>query len=260
VSTPPDPWADLARLTPARIALGRTGASLPTREVLAFAHAHALARDAVTTPLELERTLQAVEGLGLVALPAESAAPDRATYLRRPDLGRRLSDESRRRLAGAGRAPCDLAIVIADGLSSTAVHAHATNLVAALQPAVAEAGWRLGPVVVARQGRVALGDEVGEILGARLVLLLVGERPGLSSPDSLGAYITFTPKVGCTDAERNCVSNIRPEGLGYAAAAFKIAWLAREALRLSLTGVELKDESDAGGRPQIGLGDPRLPK
>lgn len=260
MSTPPDPWADLTRLTPARIALGRTGASLPTREVLAFAHAHALARDAVTTPLELERTLEAIEALGLAAFPVESAAADRATYLRRPDLGRRLSEVSRRRLAGTAKGACDLAIVIADGLSSTAVHAHAAELVAALQPAIRKAGWRLAPVVVARQARVALGDEVGDVLGARLVVLLVGERPGLSSPDSLGAYITLAPRVGRTDAERNCVSNIRPEGLSYVAAAFKIAWLAREALRLGLTGVALKDESDTDGRPQIGPGDPRLPQ
>jgi len=260
VITPPDPWANLARLTPARIALGRTGASLPTREVLAFAHAHSLARDAVKTPLELEQTLEAIETLGLAAFPVESAAPDRATYLRRPDLGRRLSEVSRGRLAGTVKGACDLAIVVADGLSSTAVHAHAAELVAALQPAIRKAGWRLAPVVVARQARVALGDEVGEALGARLVVVLVGERPGLSSPDSLGAYITLAPRVGRTDAERNCVSNIRPGGLSYVAAAFKIAWLAREALRLGLTGVALKDESDARGRLQIGPGDPRLPQ
>ena len=244
----------MRRLTPARIALGRTGASLPTREVLAFAHAHALARDAVTTPLELERTLQAVEALGLVAIPAESAAPDRATYLRRPDLGRRLSDESRARLAAAANGPCDIAIVVADGLSSPAVHAHAAPLLDAFKPLADAAGWRLGRVAVARQARVALGDEVGEILRARLVVLLVGERPGLSSPDSLGAYITFAPRVGRTDAERNCVSNIRAEGLSYQAAAFRIAWLARAALRLGLTGVDLKDDSDLDALPAPAAG------
>ncbi|WP_293905144.1 ethanolamine ammonia-lyase subunit EutC [Phenylobacterium sp.] len=244
MSPPPDPWSRLARLTPARIALGRTGASLPTREVLAFALAHAQARDAVTTPFDSARTAHDIEALGFRTLEATSQAVDRATYLRRPDLGRRLSETSRQRLAQAAKAPCDLAVVVADGLSSTAVHAHAAALLGALQPVIDAANWRVGPIVVASQARVALGDEVGEILQARLVILLVGERPGLSSPDSLGAYITFAPRVGRTDAERNCVSNIRGAGLSYAAAAFKIGWLAREALRLELTGVALKDESD----------------
>jgi ethanolamine ammonia-lyase small subunit len=240
----PDPWTVLRRHTPARIALGRTGSSLPTAEVLGFALAHAQARDAVHAPFEAEATVAAIEALGLEAVIVESAAPDRASYLRRPDLGRTLSDAARAALAARARGVCDLVIVVADGLSSTAVHAHAALLVEALLPAVREAGWRLGPVVVARQARVALGDAVGELLGARLAILLVGERPGLSSPDSLGAYITFEPRTGRTDAERNCVSNIRGEGLSYDAAAFKLAWHAREALRLGLTGVGLKDESD----------------
>jgi ethanolamine ammonia-lyase small subunit len=239
----PDPWTTLRRHTPARIALGRTGSSLPTSEVLGFALAHAQARDAVHAPFEAEATAAAIQALGLETVIVDSAAPDRAAYLRRPDLGRTLSQAGRGALSPA-RGPYDLAIVIADGLSSTAVHAHTAPLVEALLPAIREAGWRLAPVVIARQARVALGDAVGELLGARLVILLVGERPGLSSPDSLGAYITFAPKVGRTDAERNCVSNIRAEGLGYDAAAFKLAWHAREALRLGLTGVALKDESD----------------
>lgn len=240
----PDPWTALRRHTPARIALGRTGSSLPTSEVLGFALAHAQARDAVHAPFEAEATAAAIEALGREAVIVDSAAPDRATYLRRPDLGRTLSEAGRAALAARTRGACDLAIVVADGLSSTAVHAHAAPLVQALLPAVEAAGWRLAPVVVARQARVALGDAVGEVLGARLVIVLIGERPGLSSPDSLGAYITFAPKVGRTDAERNCVSNIRAEGLGYEAAAFKLSWHAREALRLGLTGVGLKDESD----------------
>ncbi|KQY27458.1 ethanolamine ammonia-lyase [Caulobacter sp. Root487D2Y] len=244
----PDPWTALRRHTPARIALGRTGSSLPTSEVLGFALAHAQARDAVHAPFAAEATAAAIEALGPQTVIVDSAAPDRATYLRRPDLGRTLSDAGRAALVARTRGACDLAIVIADGLSSTAVHAHAAPLVEALLPAVEEAGWRLAPVVVARQARVALGDVVGELLGARLVILLVGERPGLSSPDSLGAYITFAPKVGRSDAERNCVSNIRAEGLSYPAAAFKLAWHAREALRLGLTGVALKDESDTAAR------------
>lgn len=241
METPPDPWSRLAALTPARIALGRTGVSLPTREVLAFALAHARARDAVTIPLDRQAAAEAVEALGLRTLSVESAAPDRATYLRRPDLGRRLSAESRARLETAARGPCDVAVVVADGLSSTAVQAHAAPLLAALTPRLN--GLRLAPIVMASQARVALGDEVGEVLRARLMILLVGERPGLSSPDSLGAYLTFAPSVGRTDAERNCVSNIRPQGLAYETAAFRIAWLAREALRLGLTGIALKDDS-----------------
>jgi ethanolamine ammonia-lyase small subunit len=241
---PPDPWTALRAHTPARIALGRCGASLPTHEVLAFSLAHAQARDAVHTAFSAHAVAEAIEALGLATLPVDSAAPDRATYLRRPDLGRRLSDDSRALLAARTPKPIDLAIVVADGLSSTAVHAHAAPLIAALLPLVRAEGWSLAPVVIANQARVALGDEVGERLGARLVLLLVGERPGLSSPDSLGAYLTFAPKVGLTDAARNCVSNIRGEGLSYAQAAFKLAWLAREALRLGESGVALKDESD----------------
>ncbi len=246
---PPDPWTALRRHTPARIALGRTGASLPTHEVLAFSLAHAQARDAVHTPFDIQAVTDAVAGLGLAVLPVESAAPDRATYLRRPDLGRQLSEASRAALERAPRRPADLAIVVADGLSSTAVHAHAAPLIAALLPLIRAEGWSLSPVVVAHQARVALGDAVGERLGARLVLLLVGERPGLSSPDSLGAYLTFAPRVGLTDAARNCVSNIRTEGLSYDQAAFKLVWLAREALRLGQTGVALKDESDTATLP-----------
>ncbi|MEO8114891.1 MAG: ethanolamine ammonia-lyase subunit EutC [Phenylobacterium sp.] len=258
MNPPPDPWAHLAALTPARIALGRSGASLPTREVLAFSLAHARARDAVHAPFDAERLATEIEQLGLKTLRVESAAPDRATYLRRPDLGRRLSEDSQARLAARAATPCDLALVVADGLSSPAVHAHAPAVLAALKPGIEAAGWRLPPVVIANQGRVALGDQVGELLGARLVILLVGERPGLSSPDSLGAYITFAPRVGRTDAMRNCVSNIRSAGLSHDQAAFRILWLAREALRLGHTGVDLKDESDlrslapAGGGKTLG--------
>jgi ethanolamine ammonia-lyase small subunit len=232
--TPPDPWSALRDLTSARIALGRAGASLPTHEVLAFALDHARARDAVHLDFDASGVASRIEALGLATLAVDSAAPDRPTYLRRPDLGRRLAPASAARLDGVATRGSDLAIVVADGLSSAAVHAHAAPLIAALQPHVAREGWRLAEVVLARQARVALGDEIGERLGARLVV---------SSPDSLGAYITFAPRVGRSDAERNCVSNIRPAGLGYEEAAFRIAWLAREALRLGLTGVALKDDS-----------------
>lgn len=238
------PWPALRRFTEARIGLGRAGSALPIKEVLNFAMAHAQARDAVTTPIDWAPIEAEMQRLGLESVRVGSAAPDRDTYLRRPDLGRRLSPQSRQRLAGVAGAPPDLLIVVADGLSSTGVAANAASLIGALLPLVQKNGWKLGPVVLASQGRVALGDEAGEILNARAVLVLIGERPGLSSPDSLGAYLTFGPRVGRKDGERNCVSNIRRGGLGADEAAFKINWLLREAFRRSLTGVALKDESD----------------
>ncbi len=251
-----DPWERFARHTPARIALGRTGASLPTREVLRFALAHAQARDAVHTAFEVEETRSGIAALGFDTVRVTSAAPARDTYLRRPDLGRRLSDESRAALAAQARPPVDLALVVADGLSSAAVHAQALGFLAAFKPWIEREGWSLAPVVLAEQARVALGDEAGELLRARAVLVLIGERPGLSSPDSLGLYLTFAPRPGRSDAERNCISNVRAEGLSHADAAFKLAWLLREALRRSLTGVALKDDSDlllSDGRPPPSL-------
>ncbi|WP_029004619.1 ethanolamine ammonia-lyase subunit EutC [Azorhizobium doebereinerae] len=254
--SPRDPWQGLARHTPARIALGRTGASLPTAEVLKFSLAHALARDAVHTPFDAAATGAAVRALGFDTLDVASAAPARDTYLRRPDLGRRLSQDSRALLAARPPEPVDLALVVADGLSSAAVHAQAVPFLAALKPWIAREGWTTSPVVVAREARVALGDEVGALLNARAVLVMIGERPGLSSPDSLGLYLTFAPKVGASDAQRNCISNVRAEGLSHEAAAFKLAWLLKEAFRRGLTGVELKDESDEAlvdGRPPLRL-------
>lgn len=240
-----DPWShQLARLTPARVALGRAGASLPTRELLAFALAHATARDAVHQPLDTGQMQRAVSELGFATCLVESAASSREIYLRRPDLGRRLSDASRTLLKAAPSTPCDLAIVVADGLSAAAVDAQAVPLLAAFQPWIARAGWRVSTVAIAREARVALGDEIGELLRAQAVAVLIGERPGLSSPDSLGVYLTFAPRVGRTDAERNCISNIRGEGLSYEVAAFKLAWLLGEALTRRLSGVSLKDESD----------------
>jgi len=248
-----DPWAKLARFTPARIALGRAGASLPTREVLQFALAHARARDAVHAGLDASGIARGLAELGLETIEVASDATDRALYLRRPDYGRRLSQVSRALLEARGGEPVDLALVVGDGLSAAAVHAHAVALVAAILPHVKSLKLSLGPLVIAHGARVALGDEIGALLRTRLVAVLIGERPGLSSPDSLGVYLTFDPKPGRSDAERNCLSNIRAEGLGYELAAFKLAWLAREALRRSLTGVALKDESDlalAGQVPQ----------
>jgi ethanolamine ammonia-lyase small subunit len=236
-----NPWAHLRAHTPARIALGRAGPAVPTREVLAFGLAHAHARDAVHQALDVDALEARLRADGYSPMSVRSAAPDRATYLTRPDLGRRLDEDSARSLASRAGSP-EIAVAIEDGLSAIAVQEHAAPLLAELR-AIAPSRWSAVPVVVARQGRVALGDEIGERLAARLVVVMIGERPGLSSPDSLGLYITYAPRVGRTDAERNCISNVRPEGLSYAAAAGKLDWLAGEALRRGLTGVALKDES-----------------
>jgi len=238
-----DPWAELRRHTPARIGLGRVGTSLPTHEVLRFAAAHAQARDAVHVPLDVPALVAALQADGWPTLEVASRAPTRDAYLRRPDWGRRLDDDSAARLQAAAGAPVDLVVVAADGLSAVAVQRHVPALLRALRAALG-GELSLGPLVVARQARVALADEVGELLGARLVLILLGERPGLSSPDSVGAYLTHAPRVGTTDAQRNCVSNIRPEGLAFDVAARRLAWLAREALRRRLSGVALKDDSE----------------
>ena len=229
--------ARLRRLTPARVGLGRTGAGQTTADVLAFAMAHARARDAVHDALDVDALAAQVEALGHSVWRVQSAVTDRQLYLLRPDLGRALAADAQ--LPSAG--PVDLAIVLADGLSAGAVQTHATPVLAALVSRLE--GLRIGAVVIATQARVALGDEIGHRLRARAVLVLIGERPGLSSPDSLGAYLTFDPRPGRTDAERNCVSNIRPEGLSYDEAAFKLAWLIGEAMRRQLTGVDLKDDS-----------------
>ncbi len=253
-----DPWQSFARHTPARIALGRTGASLPTQEVLRFSLAHAQARDAVHMPFDAETVDREIRALGFETLRVESAAPARDIYLRRPDLGRRLSEASREKLAARDSKPVDLAIVVADGLSAAAIHAQTAPFLAAFKPWIEKEGWSLAPVAVASQARVALGDEVGALLKARALVVLVGERPGLSSPDSLGLYLTLGPRVGRSDAERNCISNVRAEGLSHPLAAFKLAWHVRAALRLGLTGVGLKDESDlllVNGAPPAALHD-----
>jgi ethanolamine ammonia-lyase small subunit len=236
----------LTSLTEARVGLGRVGASMPTSEVLRFSHAHARARDAVHADVDMEDLARAVAALGLRSVSRRSAAPDRATYLRRPDLGRRLSDEDRALAvadgAGAFEAAPDVAIVIADGLSATAVQRNAVPFLAALLPLLGTAGLSVGPVALVRHARVAIGDEIGARLKARLVLVLIGERPGLSAADSLGAYLTHAPEPGRTDAERNCISNIRDGGLLPALAARKAAWLIRESLRRGISGVSLKEE------------------
>lgn len=250
----PDPWAALTASTPARIALGRAGPGLPTRASLAFALDHARARDAVHETLD---TLALSTQLGMPVLVVESAAADRTTYLTRPDLGRQLSTASAASLSA--EVPCDLVIVLADGLSARAARAQGPAVIAAIQTELSDLA--LGPVVVATQARVALGDEVGAALKARYAAVLIGERPGLSTPDSLGIYLTRNPAVGRTDAERNCISNIHGGGLSAKEAAHRLAWLLREAERLGVTGVELKDES---GTDQVRLTGPasgsQLPK
>lgn len=234
MSTPPTLWRDLRRFTPARVALGRVGNGLPTAAHLEFQAAHAAARDAVHAELNVEQLAADLAAAGLSSTTIHSACPDRRTYLLRPDLGRRLAEGESARLS---RTP-GIAFVVADGLSATAVQRHAAPLLAQVMPALGATG----PVVIARQGRVALGDEIGAALGADAVAVLIGERPGLSTPDSLGLYLTWQPRPGRTDAERNCISNIRPEGLPIPEAAAKLLWLIAAMRRLGLTGVALKDE------------------
>lgn len=242
-----DPWQGLSALTPARIAIGRAGGSLPTREVLSFALAHAQARDAVHAHFDRAEIAGRLRQLGLDPVEVESRARDRATYLRRPDLGRQLDEASRGRIESATDGKdCDLAIMIGDGLSAIAAAAHAPTVVGALLPHLKTLGLKLGPVVVAEGARVALGDAVGALLRARLVAVLIGERPGLSAADSLSVYLTFAPRSGRTDAERNCISNIRPGGHPPDAAAQNLAWLIDAALELQVTGVALKDQSGHG--------------
>jgi ethanolamine ammonia-lyase small subunit len=239
----------LRDLTPARVGLGRAGGGLPTDALLAFTLDHARARDAVHTAFEVPRLARGLGELGLEAADVRSRARDRKDYLRRPDLGRMLDETSQQLLASGNGEPCQLAVVIGDGLSPSAVNAHAVELVRSLIPRLAFDGIEIGCAVVASGARVALGDEIGAIVGARMLLMLIGERPGLSSSDSLGAYLTFGPRIGRTDAERNCISNIHGAGLGYDEAAARIAWLVREGLAREVTGVALKDES-GGGTPQ----------
>jgi ethanolamine ammonia-lyase small subunit len=224
-------------VTRARIGLGRSGDAIPTRHSLDFQYAHAQARDAVGG--RADWAALAASLAPLPSLSVRSAAADRATYLRRPDLGRRLADDAPALPAG----PYDAVFVIADGLSAAAVQLHAVPTVLAIGARLD--GWTIGPTVLAEQGRVALGDDVGARMRAGMVVVLIGERPGLSVPNSLGAYVTFEPQIGRRDAERNCVSNIHADGLSYVAAADRIAWLMLEARRLRLTGVGLKENASA---------------
>jgi ethanolamine ammonia-lyase small subunit len=246
-----DPWQDLKQFTQARIALGRTGSSLTTQAVLDFSCAHAMARDAVHLALDVNSLADQLHEQGLKTLQVHSRATDRHSYLLRPDFGRRLDEASVSFLKDYSRQhhseqPIDLLLVVGDGLSSMAIAQQAPKLIAEIQLQI-PSHWTLGPIVVAQQARVALADEVSELLNARTVAMLIGERPGLSSPDSLGVYLTYNAKVGRTDADRNCISNVRPQGLIFAAAAKKLLWLCEAATRMGCSGVALKDESDGGG-------------
>ena len=242
--TPPAPttparWIELRRFTPARVALGRAGNGLPTGAHLAFQAAHAAARDAVHAALDIATLRADLAARGIDSVAVRSEAADRGQYLLRPDLGRRLRAADRPSLTPR---PGAFAFVVCDGLSATAVARHAAAVLARVVPALRAQGIAVAPVVVAEQGRVALGDELGEALGAAAVAVLIGERPGLSAADSLGIYLTWQPRRGRTDAERNCISNIRPAGLSPAAAGEKLLWLIGAMRRLRQTGVGLKDE------------------
>jgi ethanolamine ammonia-lyase small subunit len=243
--THPSIAARLRALTPARVGLGRTGVSQQLRDVLEFQRAHAVARDAVHAVLNariLAAGLVSVDGAPEVLL-LHSAADDRQTYLQRPDLGRTLDERGREVLTAQEGREFDIVVVVADGLSALAVERHAVPLLEALLPHLS--GWSIAPLCIVEQGRVAIGDEIGEALRARVAVVLIGERPGLSSPDSLGAYVTWMPRRGRTDAERVCVSNIRSEGLGYSDAAAQLHSVLMDARRNQLTGVAVRGDRPA---------------
>ena len=239
-----DLWHPLKAFTAARIALGRTGTAIPLKEVLEFKLAFAFAKDAVYSALDTEGLEEKLKVLGLPIYTLKSKATTRAEYLQRPDWGRLLNDASIDLLKNnRPETPYDVAIIIADGLSATAMNKHAFPVVELLIKALNSMSYTIAPLAIVEQGRVAIGDETGYGLNARLSVVLIGERPGLTSPDSMGAYLTFNPKPGLTDESRNCVSNIRPEGLSYELAAHKILYLIQESLRLQLSGIELKDNA-----------------
>ena len=240
-----DPWQELKRFTHARIALGRAGVSIPTKAHLEFQLAHAVARDAVLLPIDTDLLFKEIKTLGLPLLELTSRVADRQEYLVRPDRGRRLSAESvallKRQETPADQG-VDVAIVVADGLSTAAVQRQAVPFLNALLPRLQEKGYVIAPISYVHMGRVAVGDEVGELLNARVVAVLIGERPGLSSPDSLGVYMTYDPAVGLTDERRNCISNIRPQGQSFEQAAQTLEYLLSKSMEQKISGVHLKDD------------------
>lgn len=252
MSTSQDPWSSWKTLTQARIALGRAGGSLPTSQWLTFNFAHSLARDAVHASLDAELLASELAQLGLPTVVTTSNARDRFEYLRRPDLGRQLPKEEARRIGPLLRSDLstepqyDLVIIVADGLSSPAAQAHSVPLLKGLVPLLQAARWKIAPIVIARQARVALQDEIGALAKARISLILLGERPGLSSPDSLGAYFIYEPQTGSNDAQRNCISNIRPDGLPIQQATETLYYLLTQSHTRRLSGVQLKDDRVLG--------------
>ena len=240
----PDSWESLKAFTNARIALGRTGIATPLKEILDFRMCHAHARDAVYSILKINELMGSLELFQMPIVLVKSKANDRTVYLQRPDLGRKLNDASANDLRNETSHSADVAIVIADGLSATAINEHAFHVIKKLIPLLKQSVLTLTPLVIAEQARVAIADEIGSILQAKLSLILIGERPGLSSPDSMGAYITYQPMPGKTDESRNCISNIRPQGLGYDLATEKISKLIKASLQIKLSGIRLKEEKN----------------
>lgn len=240
-----DPWANLRSLTAARVGLARAGASLATAPLLDFRLAHARARDAVTADFNAGKIAEDLAAAGIDAVTGDSAAPDKRSYLMRPDLGRRLAPETEAMLNARPKAAYDIAFVVSDGLSALAVEAHAAALLTRVVPRLRDASLTLAPITIVRGGRVAIGDHVAGLTGASCAVVLIGERPGLSAPDSMGAYLTWMPGGGTTDADRNCISNIRPDGIGYDDAAFKLIHLLQAIRALRRSGVALKDTSDS---------------
>lgn len=239
-------WQELRKFTPSRIALGRTGHSLPTRALLEFQLAHAQARDAVYSEYDPALLISQLQASGFEALQVHSRAADRQVFLHRPDMGRRLEASSRQLLQAQNSSGYDAVFVLGDGLSANAIHRHARPVLELVTAQLGAEGWKIAPVIVASESRVALGDEIGEILKAEQVAILIGERPGLSAADSLGIYLTYGPYVGRLESDRNCISNIRPEGLNYEAAAATLLYFMRLARQLKFSGVRLKDERDLG--------------
>jgi ethanolamine ammonia-lyase small subunit len=235
-----DDWHILKKYTNARIALGRSGSALPTNKVLEFRMAHALAKDAISTELDILNLVEDAKKLSLKSISVQSQISNGIDYLKNPNIGRILNEVSIKKLKDLSRQKTTLSIIIADGLSAEAVNLHAIKLIEHLIPKLKFK--TISPIIIVKYGRVAVSDEIGEILNSSIALILIGERPGLSSPTSMGAYVTYNPKKGNTDEKRNCVSNIQSEGLSYEFAAMKLAYLIDEMLFKKLSGVDLKDD------------------
>jgi ethanolamine ammonia-lyase small subunit len=249
----PDEWQSLKAYTDARIALGKTGVSVPMAQSLAFKLAHAHAKDAVYSSLDQAQLIDLLREIHQPVVSLHSQATNRDIYLQRPDLGRRLADDSVRKLQQLRAQPCDLCIILADGLSASAINENAWPVVQLLIQAAKKMNFSISAISLVENARVAIADEIGSLLNAKLSVIFIGERPGLSSFDSMGAYITYAPSPGLTDERRNCISNIRQKGLSATLAVDKIMYLVQEAFRLQITGVSLKD-NDTGGPAHLPAG------